>query len=188
MSPTGSDGALAPVVLLTGPPGAGKSTIAPLLADELDPSVHLHADDFWACIRTGAVLPYLPEAQRQNEVVIDVLVGAAFGYAAGGYHVIVDGVVGPWFLELFRVAARAAGRPLHYAVLRPQEQEVVRRATGRTAENTLTEPEPVREMHRQFSDLGELEHHVLDSTDLAPRATADRLLLGIARGAFRLGT
>ncbi|MEU8513863.1 zeta toxin family protein [Kitasatospora sp. NPDC048722] len=84
------------VIVLTGPPGAGKSTVSALLADRLTPSVHLHGDDFWHYIKQGRLPPHLPEAHRQNQVVLEVLVAAAFGYAAGGYHVVYDGVVGPW--------------------------------------------------------------------------------------------
>jgi adenylate kinase family enzyme len=47
------------VVVLTGPPGVGKSTTARLVADRLEPSVHLPADDFWRFIRRDAVPPYL---------------------------------------------------------------------------------------------------------------------------------
>lgn len=52
------------VVVLTGPPGAGKSTVARVLADRFMPSVHLHTDDFWHYIRRGWIAPYLPEAHR----------------------------------------------------------------------------------------------------------------------------
>ncbi|MGK5530378.1 phosphotransferase-like protein, partial [Streptomyces sp. URMC 129] len=84
------------IVVLTGPPGAGKSTVARLLVEgEPAPGAHLHANDFWGFIRQGAVLPFLPGARRQNEVVVGVVARAAAGYAAGGYRVVVDGVVGP---------------------------------------------------------------------------------------------
>ncbi|MEU0531067.1 hypothetical protein [Amycolatopsis tolypomycina] len=39
------------------------------------PTVHLHTDSFYAWIRTGLVPPYLPEADRQNDVVLDGVVG-----------------------------------------------------------------------------------------------------------------
>ena len=50
--------------------------------------------------RRGRIAPYLPQAHRQNRIVIDVVAHAAFGYAAGGYQVICDGIVGPWFIDL----------------------------------------------------------------------------------------
>jgi adenylate kinase family enzyme len=58
------------VTILTGPPGAGKTAVAEILSSAADrPTVHLLTDSSYRSIRSGFVLPFLPAAQRQNEVV-----------------------------------------------------------------------------------------------------------------------
>jgi hypothetical protein len=53
---------------------------------------------------------YLPEAHRQNEIVIDVVAHTAFGYAGGGYQVICDSIIGLWFIDVFRAAPGTGGQ------------------------------------------------------------------------------
>lgn len=50
----------------------------------------------------------------------------------------------------------------------------------------MTDPEPIRSLHRQFSDVGVYEAHVLDSTPLTAEATAATILRGLTTGTYLL--
>lgn len=60
------------LIVVTGPPGAGKTTVAGLLADVFDPSVHLRGDEFWRFIQTGYIAPWRADSHAQNAVVIEL--------------------------------------------------------------------------------------------------------------------
>ena len=107
------------IIVITGSPGTGKTTTASIVAKESDlaKSVHMHTDDFFHYLSKGAILPHLPESNEQNAVVIEAFLAAAKRYASGGYDVIVDGIVGPWFLEPWRAIVRE-GYEVHFIVLR----------------------------------------------------------------------
>lgn len=172
------------LIVVTGPPGAGKTTVARLVADALSPSVHLHADDFWDSIRNGRIEPYLPESKQQNEVVMQIVAQAATGYACAGYHVIVDGIVGPWFIDVFRTLA-ADEVPLHYIVLRPDESVAVDRAMSRSSP-ALTDDGPVRKMYAEFSALGTFEAFVLDTSRQTAEETSRLAIDRVAAGSHRI--
>jgi hypothetical protein len=176
------------VTIVTGPAGAGKSTVAANLAGSLDLSVHLHSDDFWDFIAAGAVLPYLPESDAQNHIVLRAIAAAAFAYAEGGYEVIADGVVGPWMLHHYRHAGeRHPSVPLHYVVLRPTLGATLDRARARTGEGSLTDPDVIADLWAKFSDLGDLESHVIDTTELDADETVEAVRSAMTSPAYRLG-
>ena len=111
------------IIVITGSPGTGKTTTASIVAKEsnMDKSVHMHTDDFFHYLSKGAIPPHLPESNEQNLVVIEAFLEAAKRYARGGYDVIVDGIVGPWFLEQWRALVRE-DYEVHYIVLRASKE------------------------------------------------------------------
>lgn len=175
------------ILIITGSPGTGKSTISSMVAKEstLQKSVHMHTDDFYHYLCKGAIAPYLPESNDQNLIVIEAFLEAAKRYARGQYDVIVDGIVGPWFLQPWMNAAQD-GYEVHYIILRASKEETIRRAVGRAKLDQKTNTELVEMMWDQFSHLGKYESHVIDTTNLSMEETVAAVQSCIANQSSRL--
>ncbi len=164
---------MALLIVVTGPPGAGKSTVARALASEFDRSALVEGDVFFAFIARGAVAPWLSAAQAQNEIVTRAAAAAAGGYAAGGYDTVYDGVVGPWFLPAFTGAAGV--ERLHYAVLLPPAGQCLERIASRTGHG-FTGQGAARRMHGQFAGSAIDPRHVLLNAPQEAGNTAREIL------------
>jgi predicted kinase len=162
-----------PLLILTGPPGAGKTAVARLLVERSDRAVHLESDRFFHFIVSGYVEPWKPESHGQNAAVMRIVGEAAVGYRRAGYETIVDGIIIPgWFFEPLRDSIRTAGFEVAYAVLRPPLAVAVERAAGRSS-SPLSDAAVVQQLWNSFSGLGALEDHAIDNGEFTAEQTAD---------------
>jgi predicted ABC-type ATPase len=169
------------LLVVTGPPGAGKSTVARLLAGRFDRSALVEGDSFFGFLDRGAIDPWLPEADPQNEIVARAAASATGHFSAGGYATVYDGVVGPWSLPTF--AAAAGLESLGYVILLPPVELCVERVLKRR-NHGFGDEAATRNMHRQFAEAAISSRHVLHDPPESPAAVAELISSALARGAL----
>jgi hypothetical protein len=173
------------LLVVTGPPGAGKSTAASLLAERFERSALVEGDAFFAFLRRGAIAPWLPGSRAQNEAVTQAAGAAAGRFAAGGMATVYDGVVGPWFLPVF-AAATGLDR-LDYVVLLPAVGRCVERVRSRTGHGFGDEA-ATRKMHHEFATARIAGRHVLADPPEGADAVADLVAGALAAGELAFTT
>jgi hypothetical protein len=180
----------APVLLLTGSPGCGKTTLAPLVADRHVPSVCLDLDWFFAKVRQGFIEPWRSEAHTQNRVVLRAAAEAVAAFAGGGYFTVAEGILYPFMLDLFAAACTPHGVSLNYAVLRAPIGIVQQRVQDRRTEpehlGALADATVVDELWAQFEGHGVEERHRVDSGTRTLAAIAQEIDERLGSGEFRL--
>jgi hypothetical protein len=175
---------VAELLVVTGPPGAGKSTVAALVVQAFEPAALVPGDAFFAFWSRGAVAPWLPQAHGQNAVVLRAAGAAAGAYVTGGCSVVYDGVLGPWLLPDF---AGAAGLDrLHYAVVLPPLSTCLDRVVSRVGHG-FDDLAAAEHMHADFVDAAVEDRHVLRTADEGPDEVARSVLERWSRGELRVG-
>ena len=138
------------VVVVSGPPGSGKSAVGAALADLLDPSALLEADWFFGRWRRGAVDPWLPEAAPQTAPAGRAALAATVELARSDAWVVYDGVLHRDAARDLAARAAAAGIAVHRAVLLPPVDVGLTRVAARTGHG-FDDPDATRDMHAAFA-------------------------------------
>lgn len=171
------------LVIVTGCPGSGKTTLSRILADAHPRGLHLPSDVFYD-FPARLIEPTDPASQQQNETIMKALGRATAAFLEGGYHVFLEGIVGPWFLPTV-LAELPVGTETSYVVLRLPEAEALRRVRQRRDASPSLRVAP---MVRAFQDLGAFETHAISTLDRDTGALYELVRSGLAEGRFRLGS
>lgn len=113
------------VILVSGIPGAGKSTVARSLAEHIPRAVHIEGDVLQRMIRSGGEWPgreISPEADRQLRLRARNACILADSFSAAGFTPIVDDVLAAFRLDDYLTLLQS--RPVHYLLLLPDLETV----------------------------------------------------------------
>jgi broad-specificity NMP kinase len=178
------------LLLLTGSPGCGKTTVAPLVADRRPRSACLDLDWFFAKLRSGALAPWTPEAHQQNRVVLGAAAAALAAFVTGGYDTVGEGIIYPFMVDLFVEVCEPFGVAVNYAVLRAPVAVVQQRVVDRTVEpahaGALADAEVVDDLWHEFERHGIEERHRVDAGSRSPDQIAAEIDARALSGDFRL--
>lgn len=168
-------------LIISGPPGSGKSTVAALLGARREKSVVIESDKFYHFL-THPLDPSTPESDAQNRAVLRAFFAAARAFADEGYDVIIDGVIGPWWLDLI---GDCLPDGFHYALLHAALDVTLLRVSARNrASEIRTGPDAVRIMHEKFDALIGFEAHTIHTDHMTPGEIADEIAARRIAGAL----
>lgn len=179
------------LLILTGPPGAGKTTVATLVAEHFTPSVVIEADALWAHVVRGFVEPWEEESVEQNRALVRASLAAAARLTGSGYATVLSGHVGPWFMDLVGNELAPLRTSVAYMVLRPSLEDCLARCLQRQSESrhagALRDETVIRQLYRSYSNLEGFERHVIDTGGLRADETASLVVDELESPRFALG-
>jgi len=156
------------LLIVTGPPGAGKSTMGEQLAAARSPSALVEGDAFFQFLRAGRIEPWVVESAPRNETVTRAA-AAATGQFARDVWTVYDGILGAWFVPTFM--AETGLETAHYVVLLPSIERCLQRVATRVG-------------HRFDTPL---RHATCTASSPSPRSTPPRRTRAAGRRRNRRG-
>jgi cytidylate kinase len=160
---------MASLTIISGCPGSGKTTLSKQLANNSSMGVRVDTDAFYHFV-AHRLDPSTPESKMQNTTVVRAFLRAANTYFQDGHDVFIDGVIGPWWLELIQDELTT----FEYAILHADLETVQRRTSERAKTSQVSaNPTLVEIMHSQFDAIAGMARRTISTSGKIPSDVLD---------------
>ncbi len=172
------------IVLITGPPGVGKSAVSRALCERFDRMLHVDVDVLRGWVRAGYRHPWAQDEQAREQRLLAIRNASAIAVECSAlrYACLIDDTALSTDIDAYRAAVAGAGAPVHAVTLLPSLEVARSRGAGRDA----TVPGGLESLHAAFgreAASGLIPGVVLDtSLDPGEHYTADRVQDAVASG------
>jgi cytidylate kinase len=168
------------VIVVSGVPGAGKSTVAHGLAQRFERGAHIEADTLQKMIVAGASWPdpqLTPEAERQLRLRVTNGCRLADSFAAAGFCAVLDDIFVADRVDHLR--ADLATRPFCFVMLNPSLDALRRRNAQRAKRDVFHQARYLHPIVQQTQRIGLW----IDTSELDVLQTIERILASLDEAA-----
>jgi len=177
----------APILIISGVPGSGKTTVSRTLMQRFPFGVHLPVDEFRKLVVSGISHPipkWTDETARQFALARAAAADVARRYAQAGFAVVIDDVI-LHEQAIVDLLSALAGLTVHRVILRPPIGTALARNRNRRSKSfdpSILE-DTIRMLNGAYDqiDFAKAGWRVVNNDDQTPEQTADQIVsaLGI---------
>jgi len=176
----------APIFIISGVPGSGKTTLSRTLMQRFPFGVHLPVDEFRKLVVSGVSHPipiWTDETARQFALARAATADVARRYAQAGFAVAIDDVIlhEQAIIDLLNALA---GLTVHRVILRPPVETALER--NRTRKTKSFDPSILEDTIRMLNgvyeqiDFAAAGWRVVNNDGQTPEQTADQIVRALA--------